>query len=178
MKNLSILSILLFLITFISCKKGDDNNNIDDYSGNLPQAVFYRFIATKPSLADSALGRFRDSVVINFTRKIDSPDYLINYDFNRLNANLNDRFPGFSFGYQINSSQFPCFTFTKNAFPDVPYNFELNKAYELSVVNSQTSSIFLGTHNGDGGMNYFVNNVYPPDGTSPKFDFYVKVTFT
>ncbi len=72
-----------------------------------------------------------------------------------VSAYMTPEYLGFSFGYDDDNNSLPYFAFTKDAFPNVPREFELNKTYEhITIPGSQNDApIFLGTHTGNDGMN-------------------------
>jgi len=171
----------VYMICFLAaCKKNStelppDGKNID----SLNQSVIYKTVATVPSPADSAKGLFRDSVSIFRSIRKTDPDFLTNIP--NVNANIWSRHTGFSFGYDDDSKSLPYFSFTSDAFPDVPREFQLNKIYEHTSIPGSINQhpLFLGSHNGFDGMTYFINNVFPPDADYPPLSkTYTKVTFT
>jgi hypothetical protein len=169
----SSLFLSLFLFN-IGCKKTTPVTPSDVDSINLHQSIVYRTVATIPSPADSSKGRFKDSVIVNFSRTIHSPDYLKN--FPNVNATIIDGY-GFGFNY-LDGSIYHYFAFSAYAFPKVPRDFEINKIYEATTSPGQLNPVFLGSHTGREGMTYFVDNIYPADAGNPSSKVYTKIVFS
>ena len=175
MKFMEITGCLIWLICITSCKK----NPWDDLKGSTPdflnQTVVYKTTATIPSPADSARGLFKDSVIVSRKLNKDDPDFISNIP--NVAAAIRENY-GFSFGYAFPDNSLIYFLFTAYAFPSVPPDFLLNKAYEHTSTPGTLRPLYLGSHNGFDGMNYFVNNVYPPDAGAPISKTFTSITFT
>ncbi len=166
-------------LCIISCKKNSDDPSSDSKNvTSLNQSVFYKFVATEPSPADSAEGIFSDSLKVSRLVNKNDKDFLSNIP--TLNANIINNFPGFSFGYNGDKT-FPYFEFTAFAFPEVTRQFLLNKTYQYTTIPGSFNQkpLFLGYSSGNGGMTYFVDNVLAPDGQYPPLTkTFTSVTFT
>lgn len=168
----------LFIFSVIGCKKETKDTVVLSPRTSFEQSIFYKVIMTIPSPADSARGYFVDSIKVKKPVLRSDPDFFTNIA--NLSANIIPSFPGFSFGYDDNNNSFPYFAFTSYAFPNVPREFALNTPYEHITIPGSANDypIFLGAHTGNSGMNYFVNNVYPPDAGFPTSKTYTKIIFT
>ncbi len=177
MKAIISLSLVLFISCITACSKNKitevlpPTNNIDV----LNQSIIYKTFATIPSPADSARGVFKDSIKVSRTVSINSEEFFKNIQF----VTATRSFAGFSLVYNDPSKSLPYFFFTAQCFPDVPGYFQLKKAYTYISPAGNLKPLFLGASNGLDGMNYFVNNVYPPDADFPLLSkTYTSVTFT
>lgn len=138
------------------------------------QSVIYKTVATIPSPADSVRG-LRDSISVFGNKGKNDFDFF--WNIHNVVA-YGYKSGGFSFAYADPDKEFPYFTFTVYAFPNVPYDFQLNKLYENITLPGALNPTFLGTHTGNDGMTYFVNNVYPSDAEPPSSKTYTSVIFT
>ena len=175
MKTLLLPSALLCALCFIACKKYTNFGRGDVTTPEfLDQSVSYRTFATKASPADSARGKFKDSIMIS--RRVNKGDLNFLSNMPNVRANIIGS-KGFSFGFEDRTKPSPYFLFTANAFPNVPIDIELNKKYENITPRVDLSPIYLGSGDGTHGMNYFVDNVYPPDAGSITSKTYTSIVF-
>lgn len=173
------ISCVILTYCLLSCKKGSDDvpseaTTIDE----LNQSVVYKTVATVPSPADSAKGSFKNSVSVFRKIKKDDPNFLTNIP--HVSSSIIGTY-GLNFSYNDPNKSLAYFMFTADAFPNVRRQFELNKTYEHTTIaeNLMQKPLFLGSENGFNGMNYFVDNVLPPDADYPPISrTYSTVTFT
>lgn len=178
MKFFGYLLCLFFCVLVVACSKNADNITSNDNDiDSLHQSITYKTIATTPSPADSAEGLLKDSLSVSRDVLKKDPDFFSNIP--NVSANTVVGY-GFSFGYDDPYKSLPYFAFTGSAFPDVPREFLLNKQYESSSVPGSLYQrpLFLGSHTGNDGMTYFVNNIYPADVTATISKTYTNITFT
>ncbi|MET0637764.1 MAG: hypothetical protein ABWZ25_17170 [Chitinophagaceae bacterium] len=168
--------LVTLILVFASCKKNPESS-----SGNLSSrttfepTIAYRVFMTKASPADSARGFLKDSIIVSRSFSKRDPEYYSNVQ--HASANIHRGYPGFSMGYDDDDKSFPYFSFTSQAFPGVPREFELNKPYSYPETGNVGGGFFLGTHTGADGMNYFINNEFPPDAGSPRSETHTSIIF-
>ena len=160
------------IVCLLACKK--NSTNIPETINELSQSLVYKTVATVPSPADSAKGRFNDSLAVSRKTSLNKPE-----DFNNINyVSSATTVSGFSLSYIDPNKSLPYFIVTNGALASVPREFELNKLYEQYVQTNGFSPVLLGASNGFDAMNYFVGNNLPPDADYPPMSkTYTKVVF-